>query len=731
VTWPIFETAGVEPQFWPGWPSSKRFAIVLTHDVESHKGLQRCHQLTEIETRLGFRSSFYFVPEGEYSISKQFRDSLNANGFEVGVHDLKHDGKLYRSRAAFSTNAHRINHYLKEWNAVGFRSGFMHHNLEWLHDLNIQYDASTFDVDPFEPQPDGVETIFPFWVPGANGGGYVELPYSLCQDFTVYVLLREKTIDIWKRKIEWIAKHGGMALVIVHPDYMDFSNSGKANDEFPAIIYEEFLHHIKNNYSGLYWNGLSREVAQHVVDHAKRRLNGASPRSELPVLDLCLANHDGFGPRGSSSLNFKDRRQPIGSCQQALRGKRAAVVVFSYYPSDPRPRRAAEALIGDGMSVELICLSGESETRRENFNGVDIFRLPFKRHRGGKIGYLFQYASFILMSFGVLAIRSLTRRYDVVHVHNMPDVLVFSALIPKLLGAKVILDLHDPMPELMVAIFKLGQESFEVRLLKQLERYSMRFADAVLTVNLACKNLFSSRSCAAAKICVVMNSPDEEIFRFRRYQESNQRDPASPFVIMYHGSVVERHGLDLAVQALAKIRKVIPTAELRIYGQRTPFLDSVMGTVRASELNNAVHYEGAKNLEQIVDAIGQCDVGIIPNRRSMFTEINTPTRIFEYLARGKPVIAPRTPGIQDYFGIQALIFFELGDAEDLAGRLKDVFFRPTETNEIVKRGQDIYLSHTWSQEKSALLKLVNGLLNTNVQPDSVAQRRPTDVSREA
>src|SRR5436190_13414714 len=132
-----------------------------------------------------------------------------------------------------------------------------------------------------------------------------------------------------------------------------------------------------------------------------------------------------------------------------LSGKHAAVVLFSHYPSDPRPRRAAEALAQEGMSVEVICLKEEeSEPTHEEFNGVSITRVPLKRRRGGKVAYLLQYGWFIVLAGVILSGRSLRRRYDLVHVHNMPDVLVFSALIPKLMGARVILDLHDPMPEL-------------------------------------------------------------------------------------------------------------------------------------------------------------------------------------------------------------------------------------------------------------------------------------------
>ena len=190
-SWPILEAAGKAPKGWRGWPEGKRFAFVVTHDVESRKGLDRCIHLSELDARAGVRSAFNFVPEGDYQVPADLRARLEAEGFEVGVHDLKHDGFLYRSRDVFRSNAKQINHYVKQWNVAGFRSGFMHHNLDWFHDLEILYDASTFDTDPFEPQPDGVATIFPFWVAAEKGSGYVELPYTLVQDFSLFVILRE------------------------------------------------------------------------------------------------------------------------------------------------------------------------------------------------------------------------------------------------------------------------------------------------------------------------------------------------------------------------------------------------------------------------------------------------------------------------------------------------------------------------------------------------------------
>ena len=396
-----------------------------------------------------------------------------------------------------------------------------------------------------------------------------------------------------------------------------------------------------------------------------------------------------------------------------LSGKCIVSVVYSVYPSDPRVRRAAEALVRKGANVKVICLKEtDDDPLRESFNGVDITRIPLKRRRGGKLSYIVDYGSFIFLAGAKLSRRAIRRRIDLVHVHNMPDVLVFSALIPKLLGAKIVLDLHDPMPELMMAIFGLREKSYMVRFLRLLEKCSLGFADAVLTVNEACSRIFSGRSCAPEKITVIMNSPDEEIFPLREpsMPTGGEADISKPFILMYHGTLVERHGLDLAVKALGVIRKSISNAELRIFGWATPFLEQVFHSAREAGLTEAIRYMGPKSSEQIIAAIHDCDVGIIPNRRSTFTELNTPTRIFEYLSQGKPVIAPRAPGILDYFGPQSLVLFELGNAEDLAAKMEYVFWHPAEVVRMVGRGQEVYRAHKWSTERLRFVSLVERLL---------------------
>lgn len=385
--------------------------------------------------------------------------------------------------------------------------------------------------------------------------------------------------------------------------------------------------------------------------------------------------------------------------------------MFSFYPSDPRPRRAADALIKQGASVELICLAEDKSPKRGMLNGVDVTRVAIKHRRGGKFDYGYQYSAFILASSAILAARSLKRRYDLIYVHNMPDILVASGLFPKMLGAKVVLDLHDPMPELMTTIFGLSEESSNVRLIKRLEKWSLARAHLVLTVNVACKRIFGNRSCPPGKIGVVMNAPDGQIFPYRAARSYSVANSSSgkPFVIMYHGSLVERNGVDLAVQSLVRVRKTVLNAELRIYGKETAFLEQVMEQAKTLGLQDSVKYLGARKLEELVTDIQSCDVGVIPNQRNPFTDINTPTRIFEYLALGKPVIAPNTPGILDYFTPESLFFFESGNADQLAQQIEYVAGHPGEAIDVAERGQVIYQAHTWQQERQTLVDLIGGL----------------------
>jgi glycosyltransferase involved in cell wall biosynthesis len=404
--------------------------------------------------------------------------------------------------------------------------------------------------------------------------------------------------------------------------------------------------------------------------------------------------------------------QRMGPEYRYLQGKRVGIVVLSSYPFDPRPRRTADALMRHGMSVDYICVTDGKAPRREETNGINVFRVPINHERGGKLGYAYQYSAFILASAAMLAARSRRGRYDLIYINNMPDILVASALLPKVFGAKVILDIHDPMPELMMTIFDKNPGSKSVQLLKFLERWSIARADRVLVPNVAFQRLLAARSCPEEKIAVMMNSPDESIFPFLPACSRPLLRPGSgrSFVVMYHGTLVERNGVHIAVEAFASLRNKLPEAQLHIYGKATPFLERVMQSAGERGLRQNVLYFGEKPLEQIVGAIDTCDLGVVPNPRNAFTNLNMPTRIFEYLARGKPVIAPRTAGIQDYFNEDSLLFFDAGNADDLARKIDFAASHPDETLTITKRGQQVYKAHSWQQESKSLARLVQGLL---------------------
>lgn len=227
------------------WPEGHRFAFVLTHDIETAKGQAHVRRVAELEASLGFRSSFNFVPE-LYSLDCKLLQELREQGFEIGVHGLKHDGKLFGSQDEFARRANRINCHLKDFGAVGFRAPLTHRQPEWMQALDIEYDLSFFDTDPFEPIPGGTMSIWPFKI-----GRFIELPYTLVQDYTLTVVLGERTPRIWLQKLDFIESYNGMALVNSHPDYLV--------DVATWNVYAEFLQAVKKREG--YWHALPRDVA--------------------------------------------------------------------------------------------------------------------------------------------------------------------------------------------------------------------------------------------------------------------------------------------------------------------------------------------------------------------------------------------------------------------------------------------------------------------------------------
>ena len=660
--WPILPGSEKKPENWIGWPEGKDFAIVLTHDVEWRKGHDRCKQLLEIEKKLGFKSSFNLVPE-RYKVDKELRDLIVNEGFEVCVHGLKHDGKLFRSRKIFSERAIKINQYLKEWNSVGFRAPAVHHNLEWIGELDIEYDLSTFDTDPFEPQPDGVGTMFPFLVERKNGKtGYVELPYTLDQDFTLFILMKESSPKLWIDKLDWIAENGGMVLVIVHPDYLNFNNQ-RITEEYPVEYYSNFLKYVKENYEGKYWNALPKDVATY----------------------------------------FKKNYYIKGSVQKG----KVLMVVYSYSPQDVRPRREAETLINAGYKVDMICLRLPDQPKEENVYGVNVFRVNMSKSRLTKWKYITLYTQFFIRSFFKLNQLFFKNKYDFIHIHNMPDFLVFLSIIPKMFGSKVVLDLHDPTPEMLMTKFSEDDESKLTKLLKWQEKISIKFAHSIITTNKSFVEKFVQRGCPLEKINTVMNSPQGSVFNNVVYK-SKMKSDENKLILMYHGLIVERYGLEDLMNAIKLLKDKIPEIELVVYGDGE-YVPELLKIIEKLKLNEIVKYYGLISLEKIAEIIPKCDIGVIPNRLGPFTQLNFPTRIFEYLHMKKPVVVPRTQGIKDYFNEESIFYFDAGNAENLANVIFNIYSNPDRTLDTLNKGYEIYQKYRWEIQSNNLINIYEKL----------------------
>jgi hypothetical protein len=227
------------------WPGRARFAFVLTHDVESRVGMDRIDDLLAIERRYGFVSSWNLCADW-YPLTSADLDMLRQAGCEVGLHGIKHDGRLFESHATYRSNLPAIREYMEAWSAVGFRSPSVRRNASWMHELPCRYDSSFPDTDPFQADPGGCCSIHPFFF-----GDVVELPITLDQDFTVFELLRQRSIGLWTRKARWIARHHGLVNVIVHPDYMNAERLDR---------YEELLAFLAAQEDG--WHALPREAAE-------------------------------------------------------------------------------------------------------------------------------------------------------------------------------------------------------------------------------------------------------------------------------------------------------------------------------------------------------------------------------------------------------------------------------------------------------------------------------------
>lgn len=678
-TWPIRETTSRPPTGWPGWPHGAQFAVVLTHDVEGEAGLAKCRKLAALEQALGFRSSFNFIPEGGYRVTASLRAELTASGFEVGVHDLRHDGKLFHSRSHFQRSAQRINRYLREWNASGFRAGFMLRNLDWLHELAIEYDSSTFDTDPFELQSDGAGTIFPFWIPTREPApetsrarqpatdlprrSYIELPYTLPQDSTLFLVLGQRSPDVWVRKLDWIARHGGMALVNVHPDYVQFEDDPASSRTFPVRYYVQFLEHLRRVHEGRYWNALPRQVAE-------------------------------YTKRITPAMTFQ-------------RPKRVCMITHSSYETDNRVTRYAEALAARGDHVDVFSLrSAATLPLQETINGVHVFRIRdrFGKAQRSKFAYFWPLVRFLLASSWQLTHRHLRERYDLVHVHNMPDFLVFAAWLPKLTGAKLILDIHDIVPEFFSNKFAGGRSGWTVRALKWIERRSARFAHHVIISNHLWRDKFACRTRTNDRCSVFINNVDTRTFRPGLRTRRDDR-----LIILFPGGLQWHQGLDIALHAFREVSRALPQSEFHIYGDGIMKPSLVELTAKLG-LADRVRFCDPVRISEIATIMANADLGVVPKRADSFGNEAYSTKIMEFMALGVPVVVSKTQIDQYYFNDSVVRFFESGNSRALAEAMLDVFRDGALRQHLVGNALAYSAANSWDSRKSDYLGLVDSLL---------------------
>jgi hypothetical protein len=231
------------------WPRGYTSCAIITHDVEDKRGRNFCASLMDLDESFGIRSAFQLVPENNYDVSKSFRDSITARGFEVNVHDLKHDGRLYADHAEFQRRAARINSYVREYGAQGFRSGILYRNADWFDAFEFSYDMSLPNVAHLDPQRGGCCTAMPFFI-----GKIVELPLTCTQDYTLFQILGDYSINLWKKQIALIRKNYGLISFIAHPDYL---LEPRALDTYKALL--EYLASLRAQ--DVLWTALPREVA--------------------------------------------------------------------------------------------------------------------------------------------------------------------------------------------------------------------------------------------------------------------------------------------------------------------------------------------------------------------------------------------------------------------------------------------------------------------------------------
>jgi glycosyltransferase involved in cell wall biosynthesis len=383
------------------------------------------------------------------------------------------------------------------------------------------------------------------------------------------------------------------------------------------------------------------------------------------------------------------------------------MLAYTHYEYDNRVRRYAETLAKRGDQVDVIALSTSENPRpKEEVSGVTVYRIQRRdMDETGKWSYAWRLTRFLLASSRFLTRLHSKYRYDVVHIHNMPDFLVFAAWYPKLRGAKLILDLHDLTPELFGSKFGATPTSSYIRMLKLVERLSCGFVDHVIVSNHLWSETVMERSVPRERCSVMINHVDSAIFYRRRRDRTDGR-----FIIMFHGGYQWHQGLDLAIEAFALVKPQLQGAELHFYGggpkNVTEELEKLSGRLG---LTGSVKFCGGVRLDSIPAVIANADLGVVPKRADSFGDEAYSTKIMEFMSQGVPVVLSKTKIDSFYFTEGTVHFFPSGDVQALAGAILDVAKNDELRKRLIARGLEYVERNGWDARKKEYLDIVDAI----------------------
>jgi glycosyltransferase involved in cell wall biosynthesis len=400
-------------------------------------------------------------------------------------------------------------------------------------------------------------------------------------------------------------------------------------------------------------------------------------------------------------------------------GRRLRVchVAYTFYENDNRVIRYAESMAERGHDVEVIALRRQGQSNTHEMNGVRIHRIQRRSvNERGALSYLPKLVWFLINSMVRLTLFQLRRRYDIVHVHNVPDFLVFAAIMPKLMGARVILDIHDVLPELYGGKFGAGEKSAAFRALLVVERLSCRFANHVIIANHLWHTKLIERSVPEWKCTAILNYPDLRMFR---PLEARARKAA--FVFLYPGTLNHHQGLDIAIDAFAQVRDRMPGAEVHIYGEG-PARPALTRQATDLGLADRVRLMDRVPLVEVARLMAAADVGIVPKRADGFGNEAFSTKTLEFMACGVPIIVSRTQIDAHYFDDSVVRFFTPGSVDDLARAMLWTYEHRAEHGEWIRAASAFASRFSWQERSTDYLDIVHRLVGEESSPEAVASQ---------